>query len=178
MSGLGVGFGSSKGESPLQHLPVESMVEAAEVFTEAYYHVLENLDSTQQGSVQKFVAGLVLTEKPYLMVTPEGVQRAVATVFENESNRDFVFTLLYTFGSRWALSLDRFEGLCANLAVGLSPISQHAECLVPKAVADRLVSSSEIYRLLVANQWLVVLLLLQLFLKVSLQKASPTPQKP
>lgn len=167
-------FGSnSQGQrSSVAVLPVTDMVEVAEVFQGAYSHVMANLVGEQKARVTAFVAGYVLTEKPYLLVTPEGLDRAISAVFGNEHVRDFVFTLHFTFGSRWGAALERWQSLCANLALAAVPHSRVKLSAVPDALADRLATSpDEAYNLLVANQWLVVLMLLQLFISLSPQKA-------
>lgn len=157
-------------------LPVAQMVEVAEVIQGAYQHVMANLVGETKTHVSAFVAGFVLKEKPYLLVTPEGLEHVMQVVFGNAQVTDFVFTLLYTFGSRWGMSSERFQSLCANLATAAVPGIQlpgsQAVAAVPNALASRLASSSEeAYHLLVANPWLVVLMLLQLFIDVVAQKA-------
>lgn len=166
------------GSLPQAVLSVAEMQEVAEVFQGALEHVMGNLVGDHQTHMRQFMSAFILKEKPYLLVTREGVERVMSLVFESPQVTDFVFTLLHTFGSRWGMSGERYSALCANLALSIVPHTTLPDCLVPNALASRLAPSSEdTYRLLVANQWLVVLLLLQLFISVSLQQASHNPKK-
>jgi hypothetical protein len=165
------------GARPVRHLTTDEMVEAAQVFTEAYHHVLANTGLETRARIIEFVGHVVLAEKPYILVTPEGLDHAIGLVFENKYVVDFVHTLLFTFGSRWGMSQEKYEGLAANLAAGAAPISLAPASLrsTPDALASRLASFPDAYSLLVANQWLVILLLLQAFVSATLQQA---PNKP
>lgn len=155
-----------------RHLSTEEMVEAAQVFNEAYQHVVSNLLGETQQKIQRFVLATVVSEKPFLLITPEGLDRAISLVFQDAVVRDFVLTLQYTFGSRWGMSQDKFEGLVANLAVGATPAARLSDSAMPNAIADRLTSTSDAYNLLLANSWLVILMLLLLFLSIGPQKTS------
>lgn len=158
-------------------LSVAEMQEVAEVFQGALEHVMGNLVGDHQAHMRQFVSAFIMREKPYLLVTPEGVEHAMNLVFESPQVTDLIFTLLHTFGSRWGMSSERYSALCANLALSIVPHADTPDCFVPNALASRLATSSEdAYRLLVANQWLVVLLLLQLFISVSLQQAPHNPK--
>lgn len=174
---MSVGATNPSGAGRLvRHLSTDEMVEAAEVFNEAYLHVVANTAGDTRSRIIEFVAHVVLAEKPYLLVTPEGLDHAIGLVFENKHVTDFVHTLLFTFGSRWGMSQEKYEALAANLAAGASPLAPASDYRsTPIALASRLATFTDAYRLLVANQWLVILLLLQAFVSVPSQQS---PHKP
>lgn len=167
-----LGQQNSGGAHDVRHLSTDEMVEVAAVFTESYHHVLSNLATEQRSRIIEFVARVVLSEKPYLLVTPEGLDHAIGLVFENKQVTDFVLTLLFTFGSRWGMSQDRYSALAANLAFGASPVTQQPNRAMPDALASRLASFADVYNLLVANQWLVILLLFQSLVSVATEQSN------
>lgn len=155
------------GTAVVQCLATEQMVEVAEVIQGSFQHVMGNYVGETHLFLSRWVAEWILTKKAYLVVTPEGLQDVITEVFQKREVTDFVFTLLHNFGSRWGMPPDRFSSLCANLAIAAVPKTAYAISSVPKAIADRLATSVEdAYSLLQANPWLVVLLLLQLFVRV------------
>lgn len=160
------------------HLTSEEMREVAQVFTESFDLVLERTaDETARNKISKFIAEVALAKKPYLMVTAAGLQWNIGEVFTDDSKRDFVFTLFYVFSSRWGMSEEKYCSLAANLARGACPVSIGNQLNgVPVAVSARLTSFEEAHDLLIANQWLVVLLMLQLFVRFDLQQQARKPK--
>lgn len=152
-------------------LATDEMVEVAGLIQESYRHVMSNFLGDTRTQLTGWTAEWILTQKPYFLVTLEGHRNAMEAVFQNKHVTDFVFTLLHNFGARWGMAPERFAGLCANLAYSAVPKTSYSISSVPDAIADRLAASSEdAYQLLLANPWLVVLMLLQLFVSVSPQK--------
>ena len=153
-------------------LQLPEMVEIAEAFNEAYEHVLVNTFGNSKETVVKFVADLVLRRKPYLVVTREGFTEVMDLVFSNDDHRDFLFTLYYAFSSRWGMSKERYSALAVNLAHSACPVMPGAEVSgAPSVIAQRLSSYEEVLPLLEANPWLVTVLLLQTFIRVSPPKS-------
>lgn len=154
-------------------LTIAEMVDVAVALNEAYEHVLENTYGNSRHVVVTFCAELVLRRKPYLLVTREGFTDMVSEVFGNDDHRDFLFTLNFAFGSRWGMTKERFSVLVENLAWSLCPVGIGAEFSgAPAVIAQRLTSPEEVRPLLEANPWLVMILLLQTFIRVSPPKSN------
>lgn len=147
-------------------LRTEEMREVATVFQGAYEHTITNFVGSEiKAAALQFVAGIVLSEKPYMLVTEEGFARAVLMVFSNEVARDFVLMLGFTFFSRWGGSQEQYVQLIENLSYGAGHVDGAGEYAgMPVPISQRLTSAQEAAALLQANRWLVVLLLMQLFL--------------
>lgn len=147
------------------------MIVVADVFQGAYEHVIGNLVGDTRIAIIGFVGQVVLKEKPYLLVTGEGLQHAIDLVFCNEQIRDFVLTLSYTFFARLGESSAHVRGLSENLARGVAQGSSASPrsvdyCAVPKDLSSRFTPETEALELIESNKWLVVLLLLPLFIQV------------
>lgn len=152
-------------------LTTEQMVTAAETFQGAYEHALGNFVGEAKASVVRFCASIILQEKPYMLVGAEGASHAVDLVFGNEGNRDFIFMLSYTFFARFGEGHDPVQQLSATLARGVTIPSGREMSIVPEALRVRLPQYQEVQSLLADNQWLMTLLLLQLFITASPEKA-------
>lgn len=151
------------GTSASLPLSTDQMVEVGQVLLEAYRDVLDNQSEESRPRIASFVAEFCLRTKPYILVTPEGLAGAIETVFSDPRVTDFVLTLVHIFGSRWGMTQERLNSLATNLASGAAlPVTSELRS-IPNALASRLASFPDAYHLLVANPWLVVLMLLQLF---------------
>lgn len=160
------------GTSALQHLSIDEMVGLADVFQGSYSHVMGNLIGDTKKRMTEFALNVVLRHKPYMLVTPQGFTDMSTRLFGDDETRDFVFTLFFVFSARAGLTIDRYRSLSANLAQSATPVTRGSDLsAAPSAVADRLAAYEEAADLLEANQWLVTLLLLQLFITVELQPA-------
>lgn len=149
------------------HLSAEQMIEAAAIFQDAVQFVLQHYGKEVQDKVKGFVSLIILQEKPYLMVTPDGLSRMIALVFSDETYRDFVLTLYFTFASRWGMTMSLYQGLVANLAQGACPAMERSLNAMPSDMASRLSTYNDAAQLLEANTWLTMLLMLQLFVSLS-----------
>jgi len=148
--------------------PVD-MVDVAIIFQESVKHVLSNLLPESKGVVTTFIAGIILQEKPYMLVTSAGIKRAIELVFINEEYRDFIFTLHFTFFSRWGKDEDAYGRLADNIANGAGLYSVGANSnLMPNDILSGLASVTNTKALLRSNSWLVILLLLQLFVTLDI----------
>lgn len=159
--------------SPTVTLTTEQMVTAAETFQGAFSHAMSNYVGESKVSMQRYVAALILQEKPYMLVGPEGVERAIDLVFSNEPHRDFIFMLTYTFFARFGEGRNPSEDLAASLARGLvmSNAGGGAMSAIPEAMRVRLPNLSEVQSLLKDNHWLMTVLLIQLFVSAPQEKA-------
>jgi len=151
---------------------VETMQLTAEVFQETLRHQLQNYEGqTAHDKLIKFVAHIVLVEKPYLMTTSEGLPHLIDLVFRDPDIADFVLGLTFSFYARMAGD----EGgkyhafLCSVLAdsVGYGALRGRPICAIPGEIALRLADSQQTQQLLNDNRWIVVLLLMQLFVSLS-----------
>ena len=153
------------------------MIDVANTFQDAYAHVLNNLEGLSvKPTVISFTAGVVLTEKPYMLVTEEGIQRAIGLVFSREDIRDFVLTLTYTFFARWDAGPSSVRDLAENLAQGVGGVVGGNIDLsaMPIEIQQRLMLRGDASELLQSNPWLMTLLLMQLFINVTTE-SKPTP---
>lgn len=153
-------------------LTTEQMNEVSGVFQESLAYVLSNLPSKEaQASLKGFLAQLVMQEKPYLLVTQEGLSRVIDLVWTSPGYSDFIMSLSFVFFSRWGHGEEEVSGLCANLARGCAMINRSEKQLdaVPQLLGDRLSDIDAARRLIQANHWLVIVLLVQLFVTVAPQ---------
>lgn len=156
----------------MPNLLTAEMIEVADVFQGSFAHVMSNIIGDAKPVIQNFVTSVVLQEKPYLLVTPEGLTHAINLVFTQEAHRDFIFNLTFVFFSRWGGNEDAVQGLIANVARGATQtyIDNKKQtymdqlCAIPKEISTRLSAYSDVAALLTANKWLLMLLLLQLFI--------------
>lgn len=142
------------------------MVDVATTFQDSVSHVLSNLVLESRQNIKHYIATIVLLEKPYILVGKEGIQRAIELVFLKEEYRDFIFTLHYTFFSRWGNDVNMFNGLIGNLARGIALSNLSTNSIMPKDINYRLTTEELANDILLANTWLVIVILLQLFINV------------
>jgi len=143
------------------------MVEVATVFQEAYQHVLGNNIGDVKKELIVFVAGVVLKERPYVLVSHEGLPRAIELVFATNTHREFIFNLAFTFFSRWGGDDSDIQALAVNLARGVSQVNvDKGNNAVPEQYSRRLPSLADIKDLIGVNKWLMIVLMLQLFITV------------
>lgn len=154
----------------MSNLTTEQMVIATSTFQESFQHVLGNYVGDSRTHIQKFVAGVVLRQKPYMLVTEEGVQHAMKLAFGNEADRDFLFTLTYTFFSRFGETNEPVKGLATALARGVSIGSHNELSAVPEPLQKRLPVEVDVRAMLESNQWLMTLLMMQLCIQVVVEK--------
>lgn len=149
-------------------LNADEMTVVSTTITESVLGLLGNLAGTEaETTISGFLHHAVLNEKPYMVVTPDGLRQITTVVFTNEVVRDFILTLSYQFFSRWCESHDAYLQLASNLAHGCSARYIYSDLdAMPDVIGDRLVDFETAYTLLQANKWLVIVLLLQNFVNV------------
>jgi hypothetical protein len=155
------------------NIKTDDMVTVANVFKESFEHCISGLTGETQTLALRFVAEVILREKPYMLVTTEGLDHAMELVFGREENRDFILTLAFTFFARLGHDDDFVKGLAGNLARGAALASKADLNAVPDPIKGRLAELKDVQELLEANSWLMVVLLLQLFITVK----EPADQK-
>lgn len=145
------------------------MIEAGVVFQQSYEHVMSNLYGSGKEKVLEFVVGVVLRERPYLLLTPQGIEHISELVFTDPNNRDFVLSLAFNFFSRLGGDADFYIGLSAAIARGAGQaISINTGIdATPNQISDRLVTEAEAVELLAPNKWLIVIFMINLFITVA-----------
>lgn len=148
------------------NITTDAMMEVASVFIESFNHVVSNYVGESKNHAKLFTANIILKEKPYMIVSLEGLPHITEIVFGSDANRDFILTLSFTFFSRWGHSEREVYGLINNLARGVSNANALTLNAMPKDISSRLVSSENAAEILEANKWLIVIILMQLFITV------------
>lgn len=138
----------------------------ASVFGEAYEHVIANLVGDSKILAMRFAAEIILREKPFMLVSPEGVAHIQNLVFGHPTNQDFILTLTTTFFARLAENTEFIEGMIASVARGCALANKSDYAATPTEINNRLAEFDDTFALLQANYWLVVVLMLQLFIRV------------
>ena len=156
--------------SNISNINTDDMVTAATVFKESFEACINNLTVDARDLATRFTAELVLQVKPYLLVTPDGVERIVDMVFGHESNRDFILSLTFSFFSRLGQDEDFVKGLAGNLSRGAALGKRGDLCAIPEAIKGRFSEMNDVHNLLEANYWLMTVLMLQLFITINLDQ--------
>ena len=152
-------------------LNTDQIASCSQVFQESLSHVISNSIGDTRQHIQHFIANVILKEKPYLLVTEEGIQHAINLTFSDERTRDFVFMLSFTFFSRWGGTHQDIDSLSENLAIGVTHAYRgHPLNAVPTQIGDRLTSFEEAAQLISVNRWLIILLMLQLTITIEPEK--------
>jgi len=147
-------------------ISIDEMINVGDVFIKSYNFILSNFVPESKKEIQDFTAGLVLREKPYMLVTKEGLPRAVNLVFSNEYIRDFIYSLEFAFFSRWGQSSNHVNGLMEILARGVGLANPDKNNVTPNEINNRLTDETDAFEIIKHNRWLAMLLLIQLFVTV------------
>jgi len=165
----------------MSRINTEEMNNVAQVFVDAAYrYVIGNMTGDTLAKVQEFVIRIVLQEKPYLLVTPEGLTHITKYVFGQKAHLDFVLSMEYAFFARWGGDDQDVIRLAQNLARGVSYSGGMTKELnsIPHVIYDRLLDYDDALKILQANKWLMIVLMMQLFITVGLTKFKDTADKP
>jgi hypothetical protein len=157
----------------VNYLTTEQMVVATSTFQESVSHVLGNYLPESQASLKAFVAEMILKEKPYMLVTEDGIKHAMGKVFGLEGYRDFVLMVTFTFFARFGESDTPVRSLAGNLARAVSVSgsgSNNDLSAVPLEMRRRMPSEQDVTATLESNQWLMTLLMLQLCVQMVADK--------
>ncbi|WP_233874973.1 hypothetical protein [Paraburkholderia adhaesiva] len=156
--------------------------DTAAVFTESVEFVLNNVTGPLEELRDKltdFLTALILAEKPYMLASARGLDRAIDLVFADPEICDFVLMIVFVFFSRWGASPDRYASLVESLAFGVTaddyPRSGPTPGLVamPPEIRESLPDPAHAQDFLLRNKWLSVLLLIHLFVVIPRAKRSP-----
>ncbi len=154
-------------------LSTEQMIEVGHVYNDAFKTVISNMSSNRE-SILIFVTEMALSEKPYLLVTPEGVERLAERVFGTSAIQDFVLTLSFVFFARWGGDTEDCAHLAENLAMGATQSWTGNEktindmaFAVPNQIASRLMKVGDAHQIIRNNPWLMIVLVLILCTNVA-----------
>jgi hypothetical protein len=156
----------------IHNLTTEQMMIVGETFVDSFQFVISNYLPDSKISIKQFITELVLKNKSYMLVSHEGVPYASNLIFSDESHRDFIMTLHFTFFARWGHLDKDVDGLISNLARGASMMNVRQLNAMPSDINTRLTDIETTKSLLDANRWLIVILLIMLFIS-----ADPTNTK-
>lgn len=149
------------------NLTTEDMIVVATTFQDAHVHVLHNyLVPEERNKLLEFVANVILRERPYMLVTQEGIKHAIDLAFKDDLIRDFVLKLSYVFFARYGNRQTHVHALAANLARGAAMGIKHDYAAIPDQIRMRLPEPAETTELLENNPWLMVILMIQLFIQL------------
>ena len=170
-------------------LTTDEWRDTAEVFTESVEFALNNITGPNEKLREKltdFLMSLILADKPYLLASARGLDRAVNLVFLDQEVCDFVLMIVFVFFSRWGASVERYTNLVESLAFAIA--ADAADTSAQRAPRQGLVATPpEIHEslpdpalaqdLLRQNKWLSVLLLIHLFVVIPRARRNPKPAR-
>ena len=143
-------------------LDAEQMKDVGACIAQAFEHQLKNTFGQTKLDAMAFVYDVVLRQKPFMMVTQQGYEAIVASVFQKDDIRDFVLSMTYNFYTYWASSTDDHESLAKTLALAAG---YQVPSLIPKQITDYLATVEAAEKILVNNRWLCMLMLLPVWLE-------------
>lgn len=150
--------------STLDH---NSMQIVGDVFSAAVENVIRSYDGQQSQSViAGYLTQHLIENRPWLIMTPDGIVNLTQEIFSDDTIRDFVFKVVFQFFSSISPTPDLVQQLAANLAAGcavgdsVSPTNQN---LMPVEIKKRLSGFDFVYDMLKANKWLMVVIMFHLF---------------
>lgn len=142
------------------------MIVVGECVERAVQQTLGNMIGDSNLQAKAFIADIVLRWMPAMIVTDFGCGKITEKIFAIETNRSLVLNLNFAFWSFWSPTPAQVSGLIDTLAESLG-LSEFTDArLIPEEVSQRLPVVSDIKSILRANNWLVVILLLRLFIVV------------
>lgn len=150
--------------------PSEHMKLVGAIYNDAFEHCFENLAADKQPKVASFWVTLVAVRKPYLMVTENGMKELTREIFTDASLSDFVLAFTSTFFMFWSADDAEKERLidvmASSLSTDLGGIAKFDSNMraMPRQASNHLASPKDIKALLVANSWILVLVLASTFM--------------
>ena len=163
-------FENDKNKKAPMCLTTRQSYVTSKIFVEATKFVLGNYPTEVRGKITEFLYGMLSVEKPYMLVTEEGIVHATDLVFSNEIVRDFIFTLHYVFIARWSPNQVKLNGLVNNLATGVSlsnPLCDDCTAVaMPAEIKQRMANYADSFNIIGSNGWLLILLMLILHINI------------
>lgn len=138
------------------------MIDVGESFERALQHVLNNTLGTSHTRAATYLTNHVLRNKPWMLLTKEGIEEATESVMGDAELQDFVLEVTYTFSAYWGGSVDKYAKLADVLAVS---VGIQTESSLPNEVKQRTVTPEQAIQKLTANRWLMTLIMFNLFVE-------------
>jgi hypothetical protein len=151
----------------------DNMRVVGEIYKQAFFHTFGNFNEDIQKEVAIFWTDSMLRRKPYLMVTDGGFIEVREAVFNKSKNiTDFMLMFVYTFFVMLAAAPEERTTLIAVTANSLSRNFGGTRDLpdfrgIPVATASRLAEENDVFNMLSANTWLLLMVLAPVFMKYS-----------
>ena len=116
----------------------------------------------------ELISSMVANQAMEALATDIGISTLSDRVFGDAAIREFLFTLQVQFFSQIAEFNTTWTDLLDNIALSLCsafPTSNAREdhCLIPQELRERTYSRERMYNLLLANNWLVIFILMSLW---------------
>jgi len=136
-----------------------------EVFNSSVQFTLNryNADQEQRTAVIDFLVTVSSLMSGYNMLTPDSLSELRTLVFTDDVRRDFVLSLLTNFRMRYDPAPEASDGLCEQLAAAVAVTTSGDIELFPQELADRLLTEDVCQQTLIANKWVVVLVLINTY---------------
>jgi len=144
------------------------LLDAYYLFVESFQNVLDSYSEVPQTKVKEFVTDFARTRTPYAIFSPAGITSLVEHIFTVDIHRDFLWKLIITYFSTLGYDKVFHEKLCETLSFSLDVADKLAfssdedSTLTPEELTTRTLGADEIKDYLLANKWLVVLVLIQI----------------
>ena len=145
----------------------EEMELVGTLFQESINFLLQNATEKAMANISGFMTDRVINDIAPVMMSVGGLKKLRHETFSNMEVREFIQKLCFTFFSRWADSEDKIIALCHNLSRGLTQTPYDDPKFVsgvPKEYTERLPTRTDAYEALVANPWLMVIIMMPLFM--------------
>lgn len=130
------------------------------LFVESILESISSFGNEYDSKLKMFIIETSRLEKPYLLVSDEGMERAIEIVFSNKMNRDLIFEINYRFFTRLG-NKEVIKELIKTISFSNCFINKQS--LMPLVVSDRLPTEEQIQEKLLANPWLIILVLIPTF---------------
>ena len=135
------------------------------IFAETVMLTYDSYTGDEKEKIQEFIIEFARNYTPYGLIKVDTIPEVVDHIFTVDSYRDFVWKLIFNFYSTVGLEKSENEMLCQVLSTSLDITDNSAEenvSLTPSELKKRSLDADTLYDNLIANKWLVVLVLLLL----------------
>ena len=99
----------------------------------------------------------------YILLSQEGMDQYHTKVFTDVDHRNFVYSVYAAFAGRYSNNSQDWQALTMLVARAGTVRTDDTTSNVPDVIVDRLYETSEIYDIVSANNWILVLGLIVMF---------------
>lgn len=164
----------------MEKSPIEKMNAIEIAFRDAYDHTLSHFpDTPRRDTILKFVSGITMQYAMYLAFTSDGLVKMIKSVFGNDTVRDFTLRLTGAFFARLGVSERDASNLHEVLASAMcvfpaTRVDVDKDIIaIPEELRMRLPEYEDVRSLLLANKWLVAIVMISLYLRIELEDTKP-----